>query len=267
MSKMNIKNILTYYKNYRLIRWLWWLSVIIPGMGFILVTIGFLTYAHWPRDYSTVSSIIINESSEYITLSAHGVKDDKASWSDKLQTVIATTYLPQLSEVKQQHISLSWQPFSNNVFTCSVSGKNLGEEIGKTIVKNKNIKGVHLVGHSCGAFVILGICEQIKSLNKSIKIQTTYLDPVSVYSGLFWQYGIENFGRCADFSDTYIDTHDTVPGSNQLLPHSITLDVTQVRINNNMDIAPHAWPPHFYIDAYRKKEVPIYFNQPHSANE
>ena len=189
------------------------------------------------------------------------MKDNKTSWSDELQRVIATSLLPQLSGLRQQNFSLNWQPFSDSFLTCSVAGKNLGEEIGSAIAKNINVKGVHLIGHSCGAFVILGICEQIKLLNKSIEVQTTYLDPVSVYSGLFWQYGIENFGRCADFSDTYIDTHDTVPGSNQLLPHSVTLDVTQIRIKNNVDIAPHAWPPHYYIEAYRKKEVPIYFNQ------
>jgi len=260
MRVIKLKAIIAYYNKTKLLRWLWWLTVILPGIGFVLVTIGFLIYAHWPRDYTDISTININENSEYITLSAHGVKDDKTSWSDKLKSVMASTQLPQLSALKQQHISLNWQPHSNNVFTCSVAGKSLGEEIGNVLAAKANIKGIHLIGHSCGSFVILGICQQIKSSNKAIKVQTTYLDPVSVYSGLFWQYGIENFGTCADFSDTYIDTGDTVPGSNQLMPHSFTFDVTPLRVKDKIEIVPHAWPTHFYIDAYQQQSVPVLFN-------
>lgn len=262
MKTNPIKTIITLYKKYKLLRWFWWISFIIPTLGFIFITIGFVIYAHWPRDYSSISALNIENSSEYITLSAHGVKDDKTSWSDELQSVMTTTKPPQLTNVISQHISLNWQPHSNNLFTCSVSGKNLGNEIGRLLASKTKIKGLHLVGHSCGAFVILGICQQLKTLNSIVVVQTTFLDPVSVYSGFFWQYGLDHFGSCADFSDSYIDTGDTVPGSNQNLPHSMTFDVTQARIKSKRKVVPHAWPTQYYIEAYKKQSVPVYFNSP-----
>lgn len=120
------------------------------------------------------------------------------------------------------------------------------------------------MGHSCGSFVILGICEALREHNQSLSIQTTYLDPVSVYSGIFWDYGVKHFGSCANFSDAYIDTQDTVPGSNQALKNAVTFDVTQIRVQNKLNHAPHAWPTLFYIHALREKQVPIYF---YSANQ
>lgn len=95
--------------------------------------------------------------------------------------------------------------------------------------------------------MILGICEGAKSIKPTIKIQTTYLDPVAVYSGFFWQYGIKNFGSCANYSDTYIDTEDRVPGSNQAILHSATFDITQMRTSQKLDIPPHVWPTLFYL--------------------
>ena len=138
-----------------------------------------------------------------------------------------------------------------------VAGKELGFEIGKHLASQPNLNGIHAIGHSCGAFVVLGICEGAKSVNPSIIVQTTYLDPVSVYSGVFWDYGIVHFGTCADFSDNYIDTRDTVPGSNQALPHTYTFDVTQQQPKKNAQYPPHAWPTRFYINAYKTNQVPL----------
>ena len=90
-------------------------------------------------------------------------------------------------------------------------------------------------------------------------MQSTYLDPVSVYSGLLWDYGLNHFGRCADFSDAYIDIEDTVPGSNQNLPYAYTFDVTQLRKKNNVVYLPHKWPTIFYLNALKKSQVPIFY--------
>lgn len=250
-------------KIYRTNIWLrvfWWLAVIIPGIPFIIFSVGFQLYAHWPRDYSNIISITIDSHTEYLSLSVHGVKDTPKSWSNKLQNTIKDTNNGQLAEFQKGQLSLSWQPYSDNALVCSVTGKNIGEKIAEKIVLLPNLKAVHLIGHSCGSFVIYGLCEKLKQLKPSINIQTTYLDPVSIYSGIFWQYGVNNFGSCADFSDSYIDTQDNVPGSNQNLKHTYTFDVTNIRLEKKLTYAPHAWPTYFYIDAYRNEQVPIYFN-------
>ena len=237
-----------------------WIFIIIPGVPFILGSLAFLVYAHWPRNFSDLTEITIKNNVEYVTISAHGVKDDSNSWSDELQALMSASPYQQLENIHQKNISLDWRPYSDNVFICSVAGKNIGYEIGREIAKNHSVKGIHTIGHSCGAFVTLGICEGAKSIRSNIKIQTTYLDPVSVYSGIFWKYGINTFGTCADFSDTYIDTEDTVTGSNQVLPYSYTTDVTKIRIDEKLQYPPHVWPTIFYNRAYKNQQVPLLYN-------
>lgn len=246
------------YLQYWFIRWFWWLGFVIPTVTFILTSIGFLLFMHWPRDYQDITQLPLLTDVEYITLSAHGVKDTPASWSDELQSTFSNKQTLSLSDAKNQHVSLSWQPYSDNALICSVVGKKIGNELGNRIGGISTLKGVHLVGHSCGSFVILGICESLKEKNPLISVQSTYLDPVSVYSGLFWDYGLNHFGSCADFSDAYIDTEDTVPGSNQNLPFTFTFDVTQARVANDLAYPPHKWPTIFYLDAVQKNQVPMY---------
>jgi len=240
-------------------RWLIIIFIILPVIPFILSTLGLLAYSFWPRDFDESTNFIIDENTEYITLSAHGVKDSPASWSNQLMSIMHQSPSATIKDLHQQTISIDWQKFSNNVFICSTAGKQLGFEIGTKIAKQANIKGVHVIGHSCGAFVALGICQGVKSGNANIIVQSTYLDPVSVYGGVFWDYGLDNFGRCANFSDSYIDTEDSIPGSNQALPHSITFDVTSIRLDGEYKVPPHVWPTKYYIEAYKQEKVPIFF--------
>jgi hypothetical protein len=243
-----------------LFRWIIFIFIILPAIPFILSTLGLLAYSFWPRDFSESTSFTIEEKTEYITLSAHGVKDSPASWSDQLMSVIYQSPAEQIKKLNSQTISIDWQKFSTNVFICSTAGKKIGYEIGTKIANQTKIKGVHVIGHSCGAFVVLGICEGIKSVNPNIIVQSTYLDPVSVYGGIFWNYGLDNFGRCANFSDSYIDTEDSIPGSNQALQYSVTFDVTNIRLNGGYKIPPHVWPTKYYLESYKKGSVPIFFN-------
>lgn len=257
-------------KIYRTNIWLrvfWWLAVIIPGIPFILFSVGFQLYAHWPRDYSNITSIAIDPKTEYLSLSAHGVKDTPNSWSNKLQNTIRDTNKKQLEGLIKSQVSLSWQPYSDNALVCSVTGKNIGEKLAEKISLLPKLKAIHLIGHSCGSFVIYGLCEKLKQIQPSITVQSTYLDPVAIYSGLFWQYGVNNFGSCADFSDSYIDTKDTVPGSNQNLKHAYTFDVTNIRLEKKLTYAPHAWPTYFYIDTYNSQQVPIYYKHHDNLHE
>ncbi|MEO9946431.1 MAG: hypothetical protein ABJH28_01735 [Paraglaciecola sp.] len=236
----------------------WWL-VIIPAIPFVLVTIGISIYVYWPRDFSSVSEFQIAKGTQYITLSAHGVNDSPSSWSDELQQAMTAEIYPQLQSVNQHHQSIDWQDYSDNVFLCSVAGKKIGLEIGERLAEVLSLKAIHAVGHSCGSFVVLGICEGLKSMNSNILVQTSYLDPVSVYSGFYWDYGIEYFGTCADFTDNYIDTRDTVPGSNIPLPHGFTFDVTLLQTPEYSLIPPHAWPTRYYLNAYKAQQVPILY--------
>lgn len=242
-------------KNNKLLRKVIFFVIIIPGIPFILGSLGYVIYAFWPWDISNITNIKIVPSAGHISISAHGVNDSPASWSDDLQLAIS-----KKTNQSQQSISLDWRPFSNNPLICSVIAKRIGKVIGEKIAQTDSVKSIHAIGHSCGAFVVFGLCEGVKASGRDIKIQTTYLDPVSVYAGFFWQYGVNNFGSCAGFSDAYIDTGDTVPGSNQTLHNAHTFDVTQVRLDHHSGEIPHNWPTIYYKDAYINDLVPLYIN-------
>lgn len=235
---------LSFFRNEKQeILWLkliFYLLVIIPGGAFIIVSIGTLVYIYRPVDYSQIEMPVSNPEDRHVFVLAHGVRDTTASWSDPLKEVL------EEKNPDARVISLEWKPYSESTFRCSVDGRRIGHIIGKELAAGKRLESMHLIGHSCGSFVILGICEAVKSARNDISIQTTYLDPVSVYGGLLWNYGLNRFGGCSDFSDSYIDTEDTIPGSNDLIPNTITFDVTEVRKKANFKGSPHIWPTVYY---------------------
>lgn len=224
-----------------------YLLVAIPGGVFIIVSIGILIYTYRSVDYSQIKMPVPNPGDKHVYVLAHGLRDTTASWSDPLK---------QLLEEKNpgdRVISLEWKPYSESTFRCSVDGRRIGLKIGKELAAGKNLESMHLIGHSCGSFVILGICEAVKSVRNDVSIQTTFLDPVSVYGGLLWSYGINRFGGCSDFSDSYIDREDTVPGSNDFIPNTVTFDVTEVRKKANFKGSPHVWPTVYYQQLVRSE--------------
>ncbi len=229
-----------------------WLVFILPTLLFLLVSLIFIIYLYWPRDLSQVTNFEIPVHSEHIVVIAHGVKDSPNNWGNSLKAALHAEENPN-----QFVINVDWRPFSDSPIFCSVVAKRIGQQIAQQLPANTKTKSLHAIGHSCGAFVVLGLTEQLNKSNPNIKLQSTYLDPVSIYAGFFWHYGLQQFGRHADFSDTYIDTEDGVPGSNRALDYSVTFDVTQIKHARGLNIAPHNWPPHYYVDAFEKNKVPL----------
>ena len=218
--------------------------VVIPACGFILGSAFFLTYIYWPVPYSALAAPQINPATQQITLIAHGLGDSDASWTASLRDTLQQK--ADTGGEPRQVIALDWSAYSKSAVRCSVDGLRIGEKLGSEIAESAALHSLHLIGHSCGAFLVLGLCEALKARRHDILVQTTYLDPVSIYGGVFWNYGLEHFGSCADFSDAYIDTEDKVTGSNQLLPNSYTVDVTAARKRSGSAFAPHIWPVHYY---------------------
>ena len=222
---------------------LFWLTnvlVVLPGGCFVLASLTLMTYIYWPVSLDEAAMPDVEPSAEHIVIISHGLRDTAETWSDALKETLSS----RTREV--QIISLDWNPYAQNTFRCSVDGKRLGESLGSHLAASSNLQSLHLIAHSCGAFVSLGICESLREHRSDVAVQSTYLDPVTVYGGLFWDFGLERFGTCADFSDAYIDTGDDVPGSNQLLPATHTFDVTQARIKAGFEGSPHMWPTVFY---------------------
>jgi len=235
----------------------YWLKIgifcllILPVVSFTLVSLSILIMIYWPTSFNRITLDQFQTQKTHLVILAHGVRDNTEGWSKPLKNTLKNT------EFDGDVVDLDWSAYANKSMTCAVQGKRIGHLIGKKIAQNNNLKSVHLIAHSCGSFVIYGACEAIRHADKtnSIQIQTTYLDPVSVY-GILWNYGVDNFGSCGDYSEAYIDTEDSVPGSNQLLPFTHTYDVTAVRHRSNSDIPPHLWPVAYYHQLVRDGLAP-----------
>ena len=186
----------------------------------------------------------------HIIVLSHGLGDTAASWPSSLATILDD----ETNDTSV--IALDWNPYSQNALRCSVDGQRIGQRIGEHLIENPNLESVHLIGHSCGAFINLGACLAIKKVRPTVTVQTTYLDAVSVYGGIFWKYGLRNFGSCADFSDAYIDTGDSVPGSNQNIPAAYTFDVTAARESSGYSGSAHVWPTRYYQQLAEDKRIP-----------
>ncbi len=254
MSQFNIFNKQFALSKGLLVKLIIWVFIIIPGIPFIVLSLGMLAYAYWPQDFERLEIKKLPVDSSQVSIMVHGLGDTAESWAKPLQEVLAKQH-PSAT-----HIALDWNPFSQSALRCSVAGKRLGKEVAKHLLKSVQLRQLHLVGHSCGAFVILGLCQGIKSQRPEVKVQTTFLDPVAVYGGLFWDYGLEHFGSCADSSEAYIDTGDTVPGSNQNLQNAVTHDVTATRLEAGFAGNPHVWPTIYYLN--RVKADGIAFSMP-----
>lgn len=226
-----------------------WVLVLLPGIPFVVLSLAYTGYVFWPRNIDAITAIDLDPEARTLVVAAHGVRDSAASWSDELRLA--------LGRDGTQAVSLDWRPYSDSPLVCSVVARRIGRAIGQKVAQQHgSLQAIHAIGHSCGAFVALGICEGMRTMagveGKPIRIHTTYLDPVSVYAGFFWRYGVDHFGRCADFSDAYIDTRDGVPGSNELLPFAHTFDVTAVGRAQAPDEPPHNWPARYYVLAAQR---------------
>ena len=241
---MNKKNVL---------RLLIALFVTIPLISFFLVNVVFLAYIYWFQNFEEMQMPAIDSTASHHIFLVHGLRDTADSWTHTLKQ-----FLEKRGEAGVQVISLDWNPYSQNTFRCSIDGKRIGRLIGEQLLAAEKLTSLHLIGHSCGSFVVLGVCETVKKQRRKITVQTTYLDPVAIYGGLFWDYGIDHFGTCGDFSDAYIDTEDGVPGSNQLLPNTHTFNVTAVRKAGGFKGNPHVWPTIYYQQLAESGIMPEY---------
>lgn len=224
-----------------LLKCLFIIFLLIPVVSFVLANVLFISYMYWFQNFDDMEMPVIDKNAKHIIILAHGLKDTTESWTAPLKKIFDNK-----KEEGVQIVTLDWNPYSQNTFRCSVDGRRIGKKVAEQLNASVELKAVHFIGHSCGSFVVFGLCEAVKDSRPDIAVQTTFLDPVAIYGGFFWNYGIERFGSCGDFSDAYIDIEDGVPGSNQLLPNTHTFNVTAVRKASGFDENPHVWPTVYY---------------------
>ncbi len=228
--------------------------VLLPGIPFLTASFFIVVYANlpWPLE-NTIDHNQINSNAKELIVLVHGKGDTADSWAIKFADELNAEHLTS----DQQILALDWREYSKDMFRCSLNGRRTGHNLAGKILANSDIRSLHLIGHSAGSFVVYGMCEEIKKNGNQMKVHTTYLDPVSIYGGIDWQFGSRNFGSCADISDAYIDTEDEVPGSNKPLKHPHTFDVTALKPQSS-NINPHLWPIMYYRQAVLDQQLPLW---------
>ncbi|OIQ47708.1 MAG: hypothetical protein BM565_05205 [Gammaproteobacteria bacterium MedPE] len=232
------KKIYLYHPN-AIVFWLLFFGLYFPVISFVFVSIILIIYIFWPFQSYDIQTTDIT--SNKVVLISHGLKDDTATWVTTLKKQLLT------NGGDVQVIAIDWSRYADNALTCSVNGRRIGHDMANILLKNSQLIDIQLIGHSCGAFVNYGICEVLKEHQNDINVNSIYLAPVSVYGGMFWEFGLDNFGACANESITYFDTEDRVPGSNRAPIHSTGIDVTDYKQQFGFDGAPHQWPIYYFL--------------------
>lgn len=237
-----------YWRN-RYFRIAVWIFFILPAVSAIIANLGLLAYLYWPKRFDAIAFDQFVTGQARAMVVVHGSGDTPASWASPLLEVMAQKhYVGAL-------YSLDWHDYAANPLRCSIDGTRIGRRLGQQLASNPSLQAVHFIAHSCGAFVILNACRTMKAVRPELRVQTTYLDPVSIY-GPWMRYGVSRFGSCADYSDAYIDIDDQVAGSNELLPNTHTYDVTSARVRRKLTVNPHVWPTLYYLELARSGAIP-----------
>lgn len=225
--------------------------IILPAILFVVGTIGMLLFIYLPSDIQDNYELPPLGKNSHLIVIAHGMKDSPESWGYSLKNQLENNSDQSAIAV------IDWSGSAKNPLTCSVNATRIGGQIASQLSGFNGLKSVHLIGHSCGSFLIQGVCDALTQTRPEIKMQNTFLAPVSIYGGVHWDYGLANFGNCGDFNEVYVDSGDKGPGQYQWWPRSFTFDVTDVRVQSDYRGSPHLWPITYYQGLVAKNSHPL----------
>ena len=162
---------------------------------------------------------------EQITLVFHG-----SGGQDKLTDALMQTL--KRSDNKSKHsCMIEWGKYSSNFLQASFNGQRLGRCAAKQLLeRTRNLKAVHVIGISVGAFAADSVCNEVKAILKdSVDIQLTLLDPFTQRGIFDFGYGARKYGESVDYFQQFLNTDDPVPSTNNPLQKSVCYDITAIR--------------------------------------
>eukprot|EP01038_Epipyxis_sp_PR26KG_P013332 gene13332-17875_t len=215
--------------------------------------ISFMLYANLPSYQFEVTLPSIGESSS-ITILFPGAGGPDAN-TDRIIDSIKTSS----RDGDSISIIYDWGKWSKNLVRASFNGEHIGSKLGKQLGMLDNIENIHIIGVSVGSFCANSCAkeflriQQIKDKTKTKNMpmcRLTFLDPFTA-RGLFQiKYGLKLFGKYVKYCESYLNTDDPVPFTNEPLVNSINFDVTKSSQRNSFDVLPmdnmHSWPAGYY---------------------
>jgi len=189
-----------------------------------------------------------SESARYLLFIVHGSGNTGADWPADLVEKVKTV-IPQSGQ--WDIVAYDWSTYSEAKLSAADAGIKIGTYIGNTLSSSAyHYERIQFVAHSVGSFVIQAACDAYRSqASRDTRIHLTFMDPFCG-RGLFdWTYGNKHFGAGADFAETYINTSDPAPSTNDPLQNAHNFDVTAKAPATLSGRDLHWWPVYYYIDS------------------
>lgn len=204
------------------------------------------------------------EDIDEVTLIFHGAGGPDA-YTDELLKKLA---VENQKLENTYYAMIDWSEYSQNTLQASFNGQKIGIRTANNLFQNApNLKSLHIIGISVGAFAADACVQQFKKLSSpsdknnnpvmnaflkannnnespspsstSTYTQLTLLDPFCARGVTGLLYGANQFGKSADYAQQFFNTDDPVPSTNAALPRCACTDVTNVRPSA---IFGHDWP-------------------------
>ena len=140
-----------------------------------------------------------------------------------------------------------WSAWRGNLLRAAFDSQAVGRSMAEYFLRLKTqLTHVHVVGISEGAFAADSLVREMKMSNSKLKIRLTLLDPFCSRGVFHQNYGLNNFGREADFCEHFLNTDDPVPFTNEPLRYAHVFDVTHAAERASFTPLPndnmHSWP-------------------------
>lgn len=198
---------------------------------------------------------------EHATIVFHGA-GGQDSYTDELMKRLETDARPS-SKSCYSHI-VDWGEYSTNILQASYNGQRIGKLVARELLarsktSNTNLKTIHFIGISVGAFCADAAVDEVKrnlegGTDAAPFVQLTLLDPFQ-QRGIFGVgYGNRVFGKSADYAEQFLNTDDPVPSTNKPLKNTVCYDVTNLRPET---IFGHDWPLVYYARSDRCGKLAI----------
>lgn len=164
-----------------------------------------------------------------IIVMVHGLNASAESWpqryADRFQQIPGAE--------RWDILRIDWSVVSARFLTAPGRGYALGRALGRQLAEDgEAYQAIHLIGQSLGAHVIHGLSEAYREYlpkgEARAYVHMTFLDPFIARSIVQPYYGRRNFGRHADFAESYFTRREPVWFTNSPLRHAANFDLTEV---------------------------------------
>lgn len=177
----------------------------------------------------------------------HGGGDSPEDWANDLIEVMATRVT---NPDTWAYSAIDWHADAEDRMSAARTGFRLGEDLGEELAAQQEYTHIVFIAHSVGSFVAHGALTTLDEHRENQTVPTThviFLDPFTARGVVRWNYGDSRFGKGADVAQTYLNSDDSAPSTNDAPAETYTIDVTQLRPDDYPEDRWHWWP----IDAWQ----------------